>query len=120
MPSDLYKKYGRKYYQANKQKVIERNNITKAKARSRWQTFKATLKCNRCGENHPATLDFHHIDSSDPTNRKVHKLMSNGRYRDAMEEIKKCEVLCANCHRKHHYDELQARLKILTEENPPE
>jgi predicted HNH restriction endonuclease len=41
----------------------------------------------------------------------VHRLVANGTITKAREEIKKCVVLCANCHRKHHYEEHQEKLK---------
>jgi hypothetical protein len=66
------------------------------------------LRCEHCGEDHPATFDFHHV-KKDPDNVKVHKLIKNGAYKKILEEIKKCIVLCANCHRKHHYEEAQAK-----------
>jgi hypothetical protein len=58
--------------------------------------------CAVCGySSHPAALDFNHIHgdkafnvSQDPK-VAMHKLLS---------EIDKCEVLCANCHRVHTYE----------------
>ena len=63
--------------------------------------------CIRCGESDVACLDFHH------RNGKVDKLGHIGVIRKfAPERIKaeiaKCDVLCANCHRKYHRDERQA------------
>jgi predicted transcriptional regulator len=59
-------------------------------------------KCNRCGYNKNwAALDFHHKNdksfSLDITNlRKVKQ--------DKLEEeLAKCELLCANCHREEHH-----------------
>ena len=49
-------------------------------------------------------IDFHHIKRS-KDNRPVNKLVSNHNFKDAYEEIKKCMVLCANCHRKLHHQE---------------
>lgn len=82
----------------------------KANLREQWQEYKATLMCTVCSESHPATLDFHHV-VRDPTNRKLGKLLRNGAYKDAYEEIKKCVVLCANCHRKHHHQEREEKKK---------
>jgi hypothetical protein len=56
-------------------------------------------KCEECGfKGLPASFDFHHIDpktksfsiSSDPHTRSWEKLK---------EELDKCQLLCANCHR---------------------
>lgn len=56
-------------------------------------------KCEKCGyEGLPASFDFHHIDpsvksfsiSSDPHTRKWERVK---------EELDKCQLLCANCHR---------------------
>jgi hypothetical protein len=55
--------------------------------------------CSRCGfDEHPAALDFHHRDDEE-------KLFSIGAgpcqysWAKILEEIAKCDVLCANCHR---------------------
>jgi len=102
-----HKEYSRNYYLANKEKVLAATTAAKKKAREQWQEFKATLACEKCGQNHPATLDFHHI-VRDKSNRKVHELLRNWNISAAKKEIKKCQVLCANCHRIHHYDEHEA------------
>ncbi len=67
-----------------------------------------TLKspCNLCGESHVACLDFHHRDP-----REKRFLISRSYFRYKKEtvllEVAKCDVICANCHRKLHYDERQ-------------
>lgn len=58
--------------------------------------------CAMCGFNaHPAALDFNHVEgdklfsvSQDPK-VALHKLLA---------EIDKCEILCANCHRVHTFE----------------
>ena len=97
--------YSKKHYEANKQAYLDRNNAQKAAKKDQWRAFKRTLKCAICEENHPAALDFHHIKRS-KHNKKVHRLVANGSYKAAIQEIRDyCVVLCANCHRKgHHYE----------------
>ena len=106
--SDIYKakhkEYSRKYYEKNKEKVLAATMLYKKKTREEWTELKATLSCEKCGQNHPATLDFHHI-VRDKSNRKVHELLRNCNLKAIKEEMKKCQVLCANCHRIYHYDE---------------
>jgi hypothetical protein len=104
------KKWSKNHYEANKKAYIDRAAEKKKQQRAEWEVFKASLSCTQCGENHPAALDFHHV-VRDPSNRKVHRLIANGTITKAKEEIKKCVVLCANCHRKHHYEEHQEKLK---------
>jgi hypothetical protein len=98
------KEYSKKYYKANKKKIIKKNLDYKKKLRVLWAEFKATLICQHCGETHPATFDFHHI-KKDIANKRVSELIQWQNYSGARKEIKKCIVLCANCHRKHHYEE---------------
>lgn len=57
-------------------------------------------KCIRCGYNTCIkALEFHHLDPS-----KKDFTISNDhfRLRDTVEEVKKCVLLCANCHRELH------------------
>ena len=96
--------YSAKHYGKNKEAVIKQTKDAKAALRKAWYEFKATLRCEFCGFNHGAALDFHHEDPSTKENN-VHSLISNGQFAKAYEEIKKCIVLCANCHRIHHHNE---------------
>lgn len=67
--------------------------------------LKSQLACQRCGESHPAVLQFHH---SDPTKKEIMiaDALRRGWSRERiLEEAGKCEVLCANCHAKHHAKE---------------
>ena len=81
------------------------------------QEIKAKQGCAKCGDIRPYVLDFHHIN---PENKKerVAKLISthySTTNKEIQEEIEKCVVLCANCHREWHY--LQERNPELTFEN---
>lgn len=99
------KEYSKKYYEKNKEKQIELNRKNKSEAKRQFKEFKSRLSCVQCGENHPATLDFHH-HTPHPANRKISSLITDGQYTRAIQEIaEKCIVLCSNCHRKHHYEE---------------
>lgn len=56
--------------------------------------------CIDCGESDPLVLEFDHID---PVNKKadICKLVTtNSRLSKVKKEIKKCEVRCANCHKR--------------------
>jgi hypothetical protein len=114
-----HKEQGRKYYLANKEKVMARSKVTRAIGKARWDTFKRTLKCAKCGFNHPAALDFHHTNPAEKENI-VSNLVSNGCFAAAMEEVQKCIVLCANCHRVHHAEENSAKIQPLTTNLLPE
>lgn len=104
-----YEKHGRKYYEKNKALCLERNRQTRARWRQEWREFKATLQCEQCGEDHPSTIDFHHPIENDPDKKPVNALARAGQYKRAYEEARRCVVLCANCHRKHHWEEHQKK-----------
>lgn len=99
-----HKEYSRKHYEENKEKTKRRTKEVKEEQKAEWYRFKAGLSCQTCGFSHVAALDFHH---EDPTTKEgnVHRFISNGQFAKAYEEIKKCIVLCANCHRIYHHDE---------------
>lgn len=104
--------YSRKHYEANKEEIKAKTKGVRAKEKAKWRAHKSTLKCTNCGFNNPAALDFHH---EDPSNKKdsVWRLVNNGQFAAAYEEMKKCVVLCANCHRIHHHEDRLHKKKIL-------
>jgi hypothetical protein len=102
--------YSRKHYEANREETKLRTKTTKAREKKKWYTFKASLKCTSCGFSHIAAMDFHHEDPSTKLG-SVHEFVSNGQFAKAYEELKKCIVLCANCHRIHHHEERMHKKK---------
>ncbi len=65
-------------------------------------------KCSRCGYDQcEEALEFHHLDSS----QKDFGISSQGYTRSwkrVEEELKKCILLCANCHREIHVGKIAA------------
>ena len=60
-------------------------------------------KCCRCGyDKCVEALDFHHRNP----NNKLFEIAASKYYKSPalLEEIKKCDLLCANCHREEHYN----------------
>lgn len=72
-----------------------------ARRRARFAAWKAGLKCERCGEDHPACIDLHHRDPRDK-DFSLSDMAEKYGWARMLAEIAKCEVLCANCHRKEH------------------
>jgi hypothetical protein len=72
-----------------------------------YRQYKATLQCVDCGQNHPATLEFHHLDPSQKEVNISRLIATSSSLRRLKEEMAKCVVLCANCHRIRHWNERQ-------------
>jgi len=85
-----------------------------ARARENYQKTQEYVrslktKCQICGyDRNPAALEFHHPDDNkDATVAKLaSRSWSNPLKEKIDNEIAKCEILCANCHREQHYKEL--------------
>ncbi len=63
-----------------------------------WDYLKSH-PCVSCGESNPIVLEFNHVDPSTKI-AEVSFFIKRTRTK-LITEIEKCEVLCANCHRKH-------------------
>ena len=83
-------------------------NINAVKKRRKETRLKAIEhlggKCSRCGYNkYPEVLEFHHKNPS----MKDFNVSSKGHCRSwkrVQQEIEKCDLLCANCHREIHVE----------------
>lgn len=105
-----HREYSRKHYEANKEAAIAKSRTRRLSIRAQWMALKESVKCINCGFAHPAAIDFHHVNPS-PTDRKLFDILRRSNFTAALEEIKKCVPLCANCHRVHHYEEHAIKLK---------
>lgn len=57
-------------------------------------------KCNRCGFDNPAALEFHH---KDPRLKEFTiGSVANKSWNSIVLEIEKCELICSNCHMIEH------------------
>jgi hypothetical protein len=89
-----WRKKHRDLYLASK----TRNNQRRAKRRQEFiNSYKATHPCV-CGETDISCLDFHHRNPA----KKDFPISQKASITKIKIEIKKCEVMCANCHRKGH------------------
>lgn len=59
-------------------------------------------KCRKCGTDKVYLLDFHHRDPVEKE-EALATLSKNYDFDKYFEELKKCDLLCANCHREFHY-----------------
>jgi hypothetical protein len=85
-----------------------RHRLTWTELRKRkkaWlEEYKSLNGCNRCDENHPACLDFHHRNPEDKT-FNLSEAIARASLARIQVEVAKCDILCSNCHRKLHYEE---------------
>lgn len=103
--TEAQKKYHRDWYHAHKDVYGPRKRIrglrTRRFIRRILNEFKLIVGCKECGYcKHPRALEFHHRD---PVTKKFD--ISSGAtvygLKRVLEEVDKCDVLCANCHAIH-------------------
>jgi hypothetical protein len=93
--------YHHEHYVANRAAYIE-NALQRKRALGEERTryligYFAEHPCADCGERDPVVLEFDHLG------QKSFTIGANLRYRNRqslLEEIAKCDVVCANCHRR--------------------
>lgn len=97
--------YNRKWYADNpeyRKRQAQLKAELKSKNREWVWNYKVSIGCQMCNETDPCCLDFHHINGDKDKN--ISDLVTHRwSLKKIKEEIKKCQVLCANCHRKAHY-----------------
>ncbi|PSP79355.1 HNH endonuclease [Halobacteriales archaeon QS_1_68_20] len=96
-----------RWYYKNREARIERKDRRRRELRAWLHEFKHDeCECANCGEGRHACLDFHHPGEKDLS---VSDMIAYGYSRERIrEEIQRCVVLCANCHRVEHYDPPQS------------
>jgi transcription elongation factor Elf1 len=97
-----HNQYYRDYYsnRLNMEKHVKRVYKNKVSYRKVLQLYKESIGCQICGyKKCHAALEFHHLDR-DGKSHNISKLNSRSVSKDRLaEEIKKCILVCSNCHR---------------------
>ena len=87
------------YYQNNREKYLAKNYRARHWLREKVFEYLRDKRCVDCGEGDPIVLEFDHVRGHKKgTIRDV--LIRTTRWEKVLEEIAKCEIRCANCHRR--------------------
>lgn len=102
---EIGRRYAKKYRQTHKEIINEKRKSKMAEYRAKINEIKLKSGCVDCGYNlHPFALDFDHVDGE-----KYKQVSAIINFEKALEEIKKCEVRCANCHRVKTWERWQVK-----------
>jgi len=92
------KRYYRENKEYHKKAVSTRKNIQIEKSRKYVYSYLCKNPCVDCGENDPIVLEFDHMRDK---HKNLSRMIADGNSTDSIKkEIEKCEVRCANCHRR--------------------
>ena len=82
----------------------DRKNWTELRRKKKEWLDQQKVSCTSCNESDPTCLDFHHVDAS-KKDANLSEAIARWSIRRMQQELVKCIVLCANCHRKLHASE---------------
>jgi len=93
--------YGKEHYAANRQRYIDqagavKRRVTRERTLRLIEYFKSH-PCTDCGEADAVVLEFDHLRDKAFA---IGPQLSRKSWKHILEEMKKCEVVCANCHRR--------------------
>ena len=84
--------------EGQKDKTRLRTRNSRGKKRRYVSDIKAATPCTDCKINYPAhIMDFDHVRGEKKHN--ICDMINNCSWEELEEELKKCELVCANCHR---------------------
>lgn len=93
--------YGKEHYAANRQRYIDleaRRKRARAGKRMKYLLEYFELHpCADCGEADPLILEFDHLRDK---SFDIGSALPDRCWQSILHEIEKCEVVCANCHRR--------------------
>lgn len=96
-------KYHRDWYQKNKERIRGRKLKLQAERKQKLtdtvREYKRKKGCADCGITNPLVLDLDHRDPKEKVYAISELIRRGTAFVNLMVEIKKCDVVCANCHR---------------------
>lgn len=93
--------YKQEHYAANRQRYIDQTAVRKrAELLRRTEFLVEYLRerpCADCGESDPVVLEFDHLGDK---KFSIAQGIRGRSWQSVLDEMAKCEVVCANCHRR--------------------
>lgn len=99
--------YQKNYYKKHPQSAARSHKIRQKMRRDRVKERKSDVPCTDCGKIYPwYVMDYDHVRGEKKFNLSIagSKMFS---IKKIDEEIDKCEVVCANCHRIRTFTRVQ-------------
>ena len=102
MDTEKEKQHKRNHYANNKEQYLQRNREKRERLKAFLKEYKAN-PCVDCGVSYPHyVMDLDHRDPSTKSFNPA-RLVNMGSWVKLQEEIAKCDLVCANCHRRRTY-----------------
>ena len=108
--------YHREHYLANKQRYVDqarrRKDLQRIDRTKYLIEYFEAHPCTDCGERDPVVLEFDHLGDK---LFNIGTALTYRRWSDILAEIAKCDVVCADCHRRRTKKQQGAMRIVLTE-----
>jgi hypothetical protein len=88
--------YRKEHYRKNKEKYIKKASLNKEKYRKEYYDWLSQKSCMDCGNSDIRVLEQDHIRDK---KFNIAKMVGVVSLKTLMNELDKCEIVCANCHR---------------------
>ncbi|MFP5299115.1 MAG: hypothetical protein ACLGHL_09030 [Actinomycetota bacterium] len=96
--------YKKEHYAKNKKRYLRQAKRWKERQiRERMEWIVQYLEehpCVDCGESDVIVLQFDHVSSTASKLFNIGDAVRHRRWQEVLDEIEKCEIRCANCHRR--------------------
>ena len=95
-----YKQHYATYHEQYLARAKQRRAGQRLEYRQNMIAYMADKSCVTCGESDIRVLEFDHLDPSLKTFNVSQAVAKGYSWNDVLQEIKKCQLLCANCHKR--------------------
>lgn len=95
---ECQKVHRNRHYAKNKEAYIQRSLAFRKENRRLLNEWLSTKSCVDCGETDPVVFEFDHVRGKKVAN--ITTMVNSYSWKSILKEIAKCDVRCANCHRR--------------------
>jgi len=90
------------HWTKNRTRIDSNHRRHLTETREKVNQIKHNSGCKFCPETEPICLDFHHLNKDEKDSNISKMITTHATWQQILDEIAKCIVTCANCHRKIH------------------
>ena len=94
--------WNRSHYLRHKDQRLADNRKRKLESKEWVREYRRAHSCVVCGEDDERCLDFHHRNPKEKVLEITVAANRGWSVQSLLEEANKCDMFCANCHRKFH------------------